>query len=169
MRTKFSPLHLYKSSFQRQVTTLTYKIFLLAYIKATVKAFWWGALLKFPHLIATRTAFWLGAFSKIQSMFTNFLSPNSLEKKQNLRLQRKDPHLLPPNYYFRGYILKIHPSTYVKVNFGENLRRFTKNSSHLYKNYFQFTLDALKNYFSHLIAVGNAKIKRWCANFSLIL
>ena len=41
------------------------------HIKATVKAFWWGALLKFPHLIATRTAFWLGAFSKIQSMFTN--------------------------------------------------------------------------------------------------
>ena len=71
MRTKFSPLHLYKSSFQRQVTTLTYKIFLLAYIKATVKAFWWGALLKFPHLIATKMAFWLGAFSKIQSMFTN--------------------------------------------------------------------------------------------------
>ena len=95
MRAKFSPLHLYKSSFQRQVTTLTYKIFLLAYIKATVKAFWWGALLKFPHLIATRTAFWLGAFSKIQSMFTNSLSPNSLEKKQNLRLQRKYPHLLP--------------------------------------------------------------------------
>ena len=71
MRAKFSPLHLYKSSFQRQVTTLTYKIFLLAYIKATVKAFWWGALLKFPHLIATKMAFWLGVFSKIQSMFTN--------------------------------------------------------------------------------------------------
>ena len=71
MRTKFSPLHLYKSSFQRQVTTLTQKIFLLAYIKATVKAFWWGVLLKFPHLIATRMAFWLGVFSKIQSMFTN--------------------------------------------------------------------------------------------------
>ena len=70
---------------------------------------------------------------------------------------------------FRGYILKIYPSIFVKVNFGENLRRFTKNSSHLYKNYFQFTLDALKNYFSHLIAVGNAKIKRGCANFSLIL
>ena len=100
MQTKFSPLHLYKSSFQRQVTTLTQKNLLLAYIKATVKAFWWGALLKFPHLIATKMAFWLGAFSKIQSMFTNFLSHNSLEKKQNLRLQRKDPHLLPPNYYF---------------------------------------------------------------------
>ena len=71
MQTKFSPLHLYKSSFQRQVTTLTQKFFLLAYIKATVKAFWWGALLKFPHLIATKMAFWLGAFSKIQSMFTN--------------------------------------------------------------------------------------------------
>ena len=75
MQTKFSPLHLYKSSFQRQVTTLTQKFFLLAYIKATVKAFWWGALLKFPHLIATKMAFWLGAFSKIQSMFTNSLSP----------------------------------------------------------------------------------------------
>ena len=100
MQTKFSPLHLYKSSFQRQVTTLTHKIFLLAYIKATVKAFWWGALLKFPHLIATRMAFWLGVFSKIQSMFTNSLSPNSLEKKQNLRLQRKHPHLLPRNCHF---------------------------------------------------------------------
>ena len=85
MRTKFSPLHLYKSSFQRQVTILTQKIFLLAYIKATVKAFWWGALLKFPHLIATRMAFWLGVFSKIQSMFTNSLSPNSLGNNQNLR------------------------------------------------------------------------------------
>ena len=71
MRTKFSPLHLYKSSFRRQVTTLTQKFFLLAYIKATVKAFWWGVLQKFPHLIATRIAFWLGVFSKIQSMFTN--------------------------------------------------------------------------------------------------
>ena len=65
------------------------------HIKATAKEFWWGALQKFPHLIATRMAFWLGAFSKIQSMFTNFLSPNSLEKKQNLRLQRKYPHLSP--------------------------------------------------------------------------
>ena len=100
MRAKFSPLHLYKSSFQRQVTTLTQKNLLLAYIKATIKAFWWGATQNLPHLIAERMAFWLGAFSKIQSMFTNFLSPNSLEKKQNLRLQRKDPHLLPPNYYF---------------------------------------------------------------------
>ena len=95
MRTKFSPLHLYKSSFQRQVTTLTQKNLLLAYIKATIKAFWWGATQNLPHLIATRMAFWLGAFSKIKSMFTNSLSSNSLEKKQNLRLQRKYPHLLP--------------------------------------------------------------------------
>ena len=56
--------------------------------------------------------------------------------------------------------MKIYPSIFVKVNFGENLRRFTKNSSHLYKNYFQFTLDALKNDFSHLIAIENTKIKR---------
>ena len=40
-------------------------------IKVTARAFWWGALQKFPHLIATRKAFWLGTFSKIQSMFTN--------------------------------------------------------------------------------------------------
>ena len=124
MRTKFSPLHLYKSSFQRQVTTLTQKIFLLAYIKATVKAFWWGDLLKFPHLIATRMAFWLGAFSKIQSMFTNSLSPNSLEKKQNLRLQRNILIYYHKTATLRGYILKIYPSTYVKVNFQEKLRRF---------------------------------------------
>ena len=58
------------------------------------------------------------------------------------------------------HCVPIYPSIFVKVNFGENLSRFTKNSSRLYKNYFQFTLDALKNYFSHLIAVGNAKIKR---------
>ena len=70
MRTKFSPLHLYKSSFQRQVTTLTYKIFLLAYIKATVKAFWWGALLKFPHLIAIENA-------KIKRGKQKFFSYNS--------------------------------------------------------------------------------------------
>ena len=169
MRTSFQTLHLYKSSFQCQVTTLTQKIFLLAYIKATVKAFWWGDLLKFPHLIATKMAFWLGAFSKIQSMLTNSLSPNSLGNNPNLRQQRKILIYCHKTAGFRGYILKIYPSIFVKVNFGENLRRFTKNSSHLYKNYFQFTLDALKNYFSHLIAVGNAKIKRGCANFSLIL
>ena len=64
--------------------------------------------------------------------------------------------------------MKIHPSTYVKVNFGENLRRFTKNSSHLYKNYFQFTLDALKNYFSHLVAVENAKTKQGERKYSLL-
>ena len=64
--------------------------------------------------------------------------------------------------------MKIYPSTYVKVNFQEKLRRFTKNSSHLYKNYFQFTLDALKNYFSHLIAVGNAKTKRGERKYSLL-
>ena len=93
-------------------------------------------------------------------MFTNSLSPNSLEKKQNLRLRRNILIYYHKTATLRGYILKIYPSTYVKVNFGENLRRFTKNSSHLYKNYFQFTLDTLKNYFSHLIAVGNAKIKR---------
>ena len=114
-------------------------------------------------------AFWLGAFSKIQSMFTNSLSPNSLGNNPNLRQQRKILIYCHKTAGFRGYILKIYPSIFVKVNFGENLRRFTKNSSHLYKNYFQFTLDALKNYFSHLIAVGNAKIKRGCANFSLIL
>ena len=51
-------------------------------------------------------AFWLGAFSKIQSMFTNSLSPNSLEKKQNLRLQRKYPHLLPQNCRFQGVYLE---------------------------------------------------------------
>lgn len=61
--------------------------------------------------------------------------------------------------------MKIYPSIFVKVNFGENLRRFTKNSSHIYKNYFQFTLDTLKNYFSHLIAVENAKIKRGVQTF----
>lgn len=65
--------------------------------------------------------------------------------------------------------MKIYPSIFVKVNFGENLRRFTKNSSHLYKNYFQFTLDALKNYFSHLIAVGNAKTKRGSKTFLYLL
>ena len=139
------------------------------HIKATTKEFWWGALQKFPHLIATRMAFWLGVFSKIQSMFTNSLSPNSLGNNPNLRQQRKKLIYCHKTAGFRGYILKIYPSIFVKVNFGENLRRFTKNSSHLYKNYFQFTLDALKNYFSHLIAVGNAKIKRGCANFSLIL
>ena len=51
-------------------------------------------------------AFWLGAFSKIQSMFTNALSPNSLGKKQNLRLQRKYPHLLPQNCRFQGVYLE---------------------------------------------------------------
>ena len=65
------------------------------HIKVTLKAFWWGDIANIPHLIATRMAFWGGTFSKIQSMFTNSLSPNSLEKKQNLRLQRKYPHLLP--------------------------------------------------------------------------
>ena len=64
--------------------------------------------------------------------------------------------------------MKIYPSIFVKVNFGENLRRFTKNSSHLYKNYFQFTLDALKNYFSHLVAVENAKTKRGERKYSLL-
>ena len=39
-------------------------------------------------------------------MFTNFLSPNSLEKKQNLRLQRKYPHLLPQNCSFQGVYLE---------------------------------------------------------------
>ena len=130
------------------------------HIKVTLKAFWWGDIANIPHLIATRMAFWGGTFSKIQSMFTNSLSPNSLEKKQNLRLRRNILIYYHKTATLRGYILKIYPSTYVKVNFGENLRRFTKNSSHLYKNYFQFTLDTLKNYFSHLIAVGNAKIKR---------
>ena len=56
---------------------------------------WANKFINSPHLIATRMAFWLGVFPKIQSMFTNSLSPNSLEKKQNLRLQRKYPHLLP--------------------------------------------------------------------------
>ena len=64
--------------------------------------------------------------------------------------------------------MKINPSIFVKVNFGENLRRFTKNSSHLYKNYLQFTLDALKNYFSHLVAVENAKTKRGERKYSLL-
>ena len=44
-----------------------------AYIKVTPRVFGWGALQKFPHLIATRMAFWGGTFSKIQSMFTNAL------------------------------------------------------------------------------------------------
>ena len=113
-------------------------------------------------------AFWLGAFSKIQSMFTNSLSPNSLGNNPNLRQQRKILIYCHKTAGFRGYILKIYPSIFVKVNFGENLRRFTKNSYHLYKNYFQFTLDALKNYFSHLIAVGNAKIKRGERKYSLL-
>ena len=107
MRTKFSPLYLYKSSFQRQVTTLTHKIFLLAYIKATIKAFWWGATQNLPHLIAERMAFWLGAFSKIQSMFTNSLSPNSLGNNQNLR---------------QGGI-KCFAYTYIKVKFRSKLIR----------------------------------------------
>ena len=51
-------------------------------------------------------AFWLGAFSRIQNMFTNSFSPNSLGNNKNLRLQRKHPHLLPPNCYFQGVYLE---------------------------------------------------------------
>ena len=57
-RTNFQSLYLYKSSFLCQVTTLTQNFFFFpVYIKATTNAFWWGTLLKFPHLIATRMVF----------------------------------------------------------------------------------------------------------------
>ena len=79
------------------------------HIKVTLKAFRWGDIANIPHLIATRMPFWLGAFSKIQSMFTNSLSPNSLEKKQNLRLQRNILIYYHKTAVFRGYLLKIIP------------------------------------------------------------
>ena len=97
--------------------------------------------------------FWQGTFSKIQSMFTNFLSPNSLEKKQNLRLQRKYTHLLPPNCYFQGVYLENSSLYLCKRSFLKKVRGLIE----IFINCFRFS--------SHLIAIGNTKIKRGKKNF----
>ena len=71
-------------------------------------------------------AFWLGAFSKIQSMFTNSLSPNSLEKKQNLRqciksfcfhLYKSKILLKTYTFQIKSFKKNINSSTYVKASF----------------------------------------------------
>ena len=65
MQTKFSPLHLYKSSFQRQVTTLKSKISPLpVYIKVTKNAFWWGATQNLPSLNSHENGVLAGYFFK---------------------------------------------------------------------------------------------------------
>jgi hypothetical protein len=60
-------------------------------------------------------------FQKFKVCLQTFLSPNSLGKKQNLRLQRNILIYCHKTTAFREYILKIYSSTYVKAAFREKV------------------------------------------------
>ena len=86
--------------------------FFLYQYKGNSKRFLVGCFAKVSSLNSHENGVLAGCFFKIQSMFTNIpRRSKTLGFKENILIYCHQTTI------FRGYILKIYPSTYVKVGF----------------------------------------------------